>query len=200
MKNIEELKLTVSGALKLATAGVDHEVGKGLVQYALGELCVALETYFSAIEKEVEGLQGDVRSAEAAHDQCMIQRDKLKVQVLQLQQSKLSEPDQPWIGESLPPVGTVCEMCGSGAWYVVTMLGAGNKTALIQYDDGQEHAVPITSVKFRPIRTAEQVAAEERKSAVEQICLASMGKSGPPICIAAAECLYDAGYRKQVQP
>lgn len=109
-------------------------------------------------------------------------------------------PVATWSGDGLPPAGAVCEMCGSGAWYVVTMLGAGKAIALIQYDDGQEHAVQIASVKFRPIRTAEQIAAEEREATLTDIALL-MGKDPErPRIREMAAILYDAGYRKQVQP
>lgn len=122
---------------------------------------------------------------------------KMGVLTLVTEHPSYVAPTTPWDGEGLPPVGTSCEMCGSGAWYLVKILGAGKLTALIEYDDGQEHAVPIKSVTFRPILTTEQFAARDRKIAIGEMI--DIFKASPGLAsqegIAA---LYDAGYRKQV--
>lgn len=118
-----------------------------------------------------------------------------------------------WNGEGLPSVGTVCEQAPRGVaeharevlWRKVRIIAhledsrLTGPVAVYLPTDGQANCDQAVASCFRPIRTAEQIAADERKQAVEQMCLASMGQSCPPICTAAAEALYEAGYRK-VQP
>jgi hypothetical protein len=125
----------------------------------------------------------------------------------------------PWTGEGLPPVGTVCEYnVGGGGWfeceirYVTTPyhdcpvevvmfpphLG-GEQTGVVGNGPGE--------VSFRPIRTPEQIAAEEREKDVIAVLevmkfahwniknteISPLGK-----CRIYAEAMVDAGYRKQV--
>ncbi len=115
-----------------------------------------------------------------------------------------------WSGAGLPPVGVECEFKSVGhhdepefKWCIFR-----GKTQFGGYiiEHYQRPEAPITTADafdpaltyFRPIRTAEQIAAEEREKAIDDIAkiLDSLWSSERE----AAGFLYDAGYRKQVQP
>lgn len=102
-----------------------------------------------------------------------------------------------WTGEGLPPVGTVCEMRRTDYvdvdWQRIEFLCAGSKKAFFRDREGHEWSRPLGDLKFRPIRTPEQIAAEERRAAIKEM-IGHIG--GSRRC--EAEVLYDAGYRKQV--
>lgn len=78
-----------------------------------------------------------------------------------------SEPAIPaWTGEGLPPVGTVCEVKGCMShylqWNKVTVFAVRGKTVFFDMEDGRWGQT--ASHEFRPIRTPEQIAAEEREA------------------------------------
>ncbi|WP_417786719.1 hypothetical protein [Stutzerimonas xanthomarina] len=117
-----------------------------------------------------------------------------------------------WSGEGLPPVGAVCEyQVGGGTWYQCTVRYI---TKPISGDDvqvviecvhlfGEQVAVPgneIGQVTFRPIRTPEQIAAEEREKAIQQMIEDTNILTGimSDRRIMAGQ-LYDAGYRRVEQ-
>ena len=96
-----------------------------------------------------------------------------------------------WSGEGLPPVGVVC-MAGCEQVVIVAhhcngihaIYAESESDGLLYYGEPNE---------FRPIRTPEQIAADERDAAaVELYDLIS----GPGDNMAAAKRVYDAGYRK----
>jgi len=96
-----------------------------------------------------------------------------------------------WSGEGLPPVGTVCEVDGENVVIVahhcngVHAIYAESITdGLLCYGDPGE---------FRHIRTPEQIAYEERESAVDEMQAIYEGGNYH----AGLYALYDAGYRKQ---
>lgn len=119
-----------------------------------------------------------------------------------------------WTGEGLPPVGTVCEVLWneSRMEYLRTKVFGVNEHGkpIHRFDEGPKKyeyqadaLVTATGTKvFRPIRTPEQIAAEEREAGVEGI---RQAVSKSPNCKAhgvnwdIACAIYDAGYRKQVQ-
>lgn len=115
----------------------------------------------------------------------------------------------PWTGEGLPPVGTVCEYLGAhqyNEWSEVKIFGAWRNFVFVDFTDGWRQE--DNPKRFRPIRTAEQIAADERlhairnalstiNSKIEQYnididCSAAMR--------ATVEAMIDAGYIRQVQP
>lgn len=114
-----------------------------------------------------------------------------------------------WSGDGLPPVGTVCELlwCSTSGRYVgVIILAHDEAGAVYRFTDGEkkgdygsEHQGMIGEFcNFRPIRTPEQIAAEEREHAVQKMMddttvLSGIHHNRRLLC---AE-LYDAGYRKQ---
>ncbi|MDH0749489.1 hypothetical protein N5D61_24500 [Pseudomonas sp. GD03842] len=109
---------------------------------------------------------------------------------------------EPWNGEGLPPVGTVCELRAHKLteWSAAKIEFAYRN--VIVWDWIGEPSINglctaySHNVELRPIRTAEQIAAEEREAA---IC-AMMEVCSELPCRQSCEDLYEAGYRKQVRP
>ncbi|EOJ0063247.1 TPA: hypothetical protein ACXI7E_000474 [Pseudomonas aeruginosa] len=113
-----------------------------------------------------------------------------------------SAPAAPnWDGQGLPPVGTVCEHYGTAddlAWLEVEVIGHGNvdgrNVAFFRYGTGSPRFTVSysTANNFRPIRTPEQIAAEDREKAIEEMCFAE-----ETLTVKQAKALFDAGYRRQ---
>lgn len=116
----------------------------------------------------------------------------------------------PWNGTGLPPVGTVCEAIwneASDTWLKVKVFGANEHgQPIFRWEEGPKiyeyQASPLHgphgTAYFRPIRTPEQIAADQRKRAID--AMQRIVSSGDPhydrkVC----ETLYDAGYRKLAQ-
>lgn len=117
-----------------------------------------------------------------------------------------------WYGEGLPPVGTVCEVLWneSRVEYLRTKVFGVNEHGqpIHRFDEGpkkyQYQADVLRTASgtqvFRPIRTAEQVAAEEREKAIEEMVFGVCGcepDGGNTSAFMVCGFLYDAGYRKQ---
>lgn len=116
-------------------------------------------------------------------------------------EDKVERPKQ-WDGEGLPPVGTVCEAYWASdtkpQWFKFNMLFLGDEHAVANVEGDENHytrsILESGKVQFRPIKTPEQIAAEERESHVlGMLCHDALGNSRRGL----AEALYDAGYRKQ---
>jgi hypothetical protein len=98
-----------------------------------------------------------------------------------------------WAGDGLPPVGTYIEWFSAQyGWLGGRVVGHDGMVTVVSHNDGytgcHAHAV-------RPIRTPEQIAAEEREKEVNRmVATAQMLDKGwaRKVC----ESLYDAGYRK----
>lgn len=123
-----------------------------------------------------------------------------------------------WSGEGLPPVGTVCEFAGFNPEETVpTDPSVGDKVTVIAHylsgcvqiaaftyncaaNFGSLHVAQGAHGCFRPIRTAEQIAAEERRNAVQQMLVDVSNMGRDVLTFTNAEDLYDAGYRKQAKP
>lgn len=115
-----------------------------------------------------------------------------------------------WDGVGLPPIGTVCEHSGTADhtnWIEVQVIGHGNvrfhDVAFFEYMDGtREYTVSYsTENNFRAVRTAEQVAAEEREKAINEMVFGDCGcepDGRNTATFMVCGFLYDAGYRKQV--
>lgn len=110
-----------------------------------------------------------------------------------------------WTGEGLPPAGTACEVKGCMShylqWNKVTVFAVRGKTVFFDMEDGRWGQTE--SHEFRPIRTPEQIAAEERENGIDAILTAYTYTVGPcthKLARSQAERLYDAGIRKQVAP
>lgn len=106
-----------------------------------------------------------------------------------------------WTGEGLPPVGTVCEFmkhnsppAPKGQWTVGDIRYVSDCYVIIG-GEGCEHAHHPRNCSFRPVRTPEQIAEEERIASAYAMCAVARSLSNVD-----AVALYDAGYRKQVKP
>lgn len=107
-------------------------------------------------------------------------------------------PTTPWNGAGLPPVGTVCEGRSrkdklGEVWGEVIVLARRLGQAVVSFTDC-ERLQWCGEDDLRPIRTPEQIAAEEREKEIGAIktiigSAANQGKS-------VAGAIYDAGYRK----
>ena len=98
-----------------------------------------------------------------------------------------------WSGEGIPPSGTVCEMRRADYvnvdWQKIEFLFAGSKKAFFRDAEGHEWSRPLSDVKFRPVRTTEQIAAEKRDAAIKMI------EARVNVVRLVAERIYDAGLR-----
>lgn len=122
----------------------------------------------------------------------------------------------PWTGEGLPPVGTVCEFLMPDSRYQfkeylrhehkVTVIAhyrgiTGCTVAAFTFDYNGGHERDVDSAAeghFRPIRTPEQIEADERQGAVIDIGDILIANRGIATEYHQAGLIYDAGYRKQV--
>lgn len=109
---------------------------------------------------------------------------------------------QEWDGGGLPPVGAVCEYhlwdegkkwrkCEVVAHYFVNYFA--NVVAVDVLDSS---AVCLCPSLFRPIKTVEQIAAEERRLAIDEMYSVLTAQGKTMIQRGQLGALYDAGYRK----
>lgn len=112
-----------------------------------------------------------------------------------------------WDGEGLPGRGTKCECrpwkAHDAAWVEVEFIAswlAPNGQTYSWVSTGYGWLQP-QMLRFRAIRTPEQIAAEEREKTLNDIVqIMSSVRSTAGGMSAEAESLYDAGYRKQSEP
>lgn len=102
-------------------------------------------------------------------------------------------PQETWNGQGLPPVGLMVEWKAGldHDWQRVTVLAYANGDAWLQPEEGDSFIVG-NPANFRRIRTLEQIAAEEREKAIEEMCFAE-----ETLTVKQAKALYEAGYRRQ---
>lgn len=110
-----------------------------------------------------------------------------------------------WDGVGFPPVGkSVCEYLGAhqfDKWTVVSIFAHYGHTVFVDYGDGWR--AETDSSRFRKIRTAEQVAAEEREKAIDEMVYGACGcepDGGNTTAFMICGFIYDAGYRKEPNP
>lgn len=110
-----------------------------------------------------------------------------------------------WNGEGLPPVGAVCEHFGTADhtnWIEVKVIGHGHvrhhDVAFFEYMTGTKgYTVSYsTHTNFRPLRTPEQIAAEEHQAAISELA----ADTDWILTKEACEAVLAAGYHKQVKP
>lgn len=106
---------------------------------------------------------------------------------------------KPWSGEGRPPAGTVCEYTSNGGlnWRETSVLFIDEQVVLLTGYPLYKFADP--DIAFRPIRTPEQIAMEERDWACRQL-LKDAYQDESAFALVQAGRLYDAGWRKQVTP
>ncbi|MFG3398697.1 hypothetical protein ACQKEK_02325 [Pseudomonas sp. NPDC077408] len=107
----------------------------------------------------------------------------------------------PWSGEGLPPVGTVCEAWHNGcAQGVVQVRYSGGCMVLWNVKLKHEQCSASENYTFKPIRTPEQIAAEEREKAIKEMLALDPYLPGTQLGMMSradfCRTLHDAGYRK----
>lgn len=109
----------------------------------------------------------------------------------------------PWVGKGLPPAGAVCEVQHDGRWYQATIIGIDPDDGDVVFKTHGDYATPygvydgLPAERFRPIRTPEQIAAEEREKVIDSMAVVADPSGGSPeTCRLFCDRLYDAGYRK----
>lgn len=116
-------------------------------------------------------------------------------------------PSAPWNGGGRPPVGTVCECrVKANAPWVQCKVVAHHKHYAIAYVD-DDTVMLSCGIRFRPIRTPEQIAAEERLHNIRNAYTAiartldrfASDIPGGAAARAVIESMIDAGYRKVEQ-
>lgn len=137
------------------------------------------------------------------------------VPVVNADPSKYQALQKPWNGEGLPPVGTVCEAkMPPGLSREVTLGWEWRKVEVVKSGmDGAENECLVFDLEttrpawvdeFRPTRTPEQIAAEERKEQKQKWCRDTLFECGylhPSLELSLlAQSMYDKGYRKQSAP
>lgn len=96
-----------------------------------------------------------------------------------------------WLGEGLPPVGTVCEAWHNGsAQGVVEVRYAGDCMVLWNVKLKHEQCSVAENYSFRPILTPEQIAREKAIQDLIKVTCISHGEAAR---------IHDAGYRRVEQ-
>lgn len=112
-----------------------------------------------------------------------------------------------WCGALMPLPGAKCEIripaAGTDWAEAIIHFAARN---VVVWDWAGEPAINglctayAHAVEMRPVRTPEQIEAEEREKAIAEMADTARNATGFGINLADMAALYDAGYRKQVAP
>lgn len=112
-----------------------------------------------------------------------------------------------WDGKGLPPVGVECDIkrIPHGHWGAAIVRFSSENVIVWDWIDDPAINGKCTSyaheVELRPVRTPEQIAAEEREKAIEEMATTAHIPGQPFMTKREVVArLYDAGYRKQVAP
>lgn len=117
----------------------------------------------------------------------------------------IERPVTAWNGEGLPPVGTVCELRAHKLtdWSMAKIEFAHRNVIVWDWiGEPSMNGLCTTyahNVEMRPIRTPEQIAAEDREQELNRM-VATISILDKGWARKACAGLYDAGYRKQVAP
>ncbi|MBC9059222.1 hypothetical protein IAP83_32370 [Pseudomonas aeruginosa] len=111
-----------------------------------------------------------------------------------------ARPQEAWDGQGLPPVGTVCIVYPHNTQWGFNSTAGHERKVLAYHGDfvwlGTENealeATRTDKVDFEAIHSPEQIAAEERAKAIEEMCFAV-----ETLTVKQAKALFDAGYRRQ---
>lgn len=110
---------------------------------------------------------------------------------------------RPWSGECLPPVGTVCNAHFMGCDQGVVEVRYSGQCVILWSDDRQsEQCGAAESYHFAPIRTPEQIAADEREAQIVAIhdAIVTSVKVTLGQCDSwrkVAEMVYNAGFKRE---
>ncbi|HFH3937392.1 hypothetical protein LZL25_10850 [Pseudomonas aeruginosa] len=116
-----------------------------------------------------------------------------------------ARPQEAWDGQGLPPVGIEAEVIWDGAdiaYFRAKILAHDEDRVVFRWCEGESKGqygsyavLKFGSLPaFRPLRTPEQIAAEEREKAVGDM---AMSIQGVPYQYPTLYALFDAGYRRQ---
>ncbi|NPY72764.1 hypothetical protein DZ963_014100 [Pseudomonas aeruginosa] len=116
-----------------------------------------------------------------------------------------ARPQEAWDGQGLPPVGIEAEAIWDGAdiaYFRAKILAHDEGRVVFRWCEGKRKGqygsyavLKFGSLPaFRPLRTPEQIAAEEREKAVGDM---AMSIQGVPYQYPTLYALFDAGYRRQ---
>lgn len=99
--------------------------------------------------------------------------------VYQAKSHKTPKKQEAWDGEGLPQVGTECEWKEKSGfqWVAATILFITESSVVCKRSDGFEWQMPTKRTVFRPIKTAEQLAEEERDKARTEVLNAMTSKT-----------------------
>ena len=105
-----------------------------------------------------------------------------------------------WNVEGLPPVGVVCdaksfERGHKRDWFRATVLYSSPCTIILDDYRGGEFVTHPIAMRFRPIRTPEQISADERSKYCDRIFGVLTSATRAENRSDMAEALYDAGLR-----
>ncbi|WP_373033396.1 hypothetical protein [Sulfurovum sp.] len=131
---------------------------------------------------------------------------KSRVVLSDINTDYLIKRPESWGGETHPPVGTVCEvrLTCSDLWGKARIKYITKTTCVFVYvfeddpDELEEYSVATCYLKFRPIKTPEQLALEEREKITDEMYGFTRVKMIPAeVDIQREVCddLYTAGYR-----
>lgn len=176
-----ELKMWPEGITHLTQSSVDTEIYDA-VNGKDTDNVYPLSPQFHASERHNEGSIYPV-----------VTRAEWQLAVDELDTPKVFE----WTGEGLPPVGTVCEWLND-EWTKVVIVGSHHGAA-VAVDEIDPRRVFIGKKPcYRPIRTPEQIATEERVAAA-QAWLKGIGQEyGQEIADKCEDILMQAEASKQV--
>ncbi|MGA0630011.1 hypothetical protein [Pseudomonas aeruginosa] len=100
-------------------------------------------------------------------------------------------PQETWDGQGLPPLGVRVSVFDDGD----LVYGHGESGEVIAYVEDCaviRMSYGLGCFTAKNLRTNEQIAAEEREKAIEEMCFAE-----ETLTVKQAKALYDAGYRRQ---
>lgn len=108
----------------------------------------------------------------------------------------IARPTSEWVGDGCPPAGTSCEFSYHKypeMWRVGVIRYISKNTCVIEVGEAREVIEHPTTLKFRPIRTIEQIAASARNKAAAEMSEATQGAKD---WHEAFKMLHDKGYRR----
>ncbi|MDU8420261.1 hypothetical protein RYA60_18550 [Pseudomonas syringae] len=110
----------------------------------------------------------------------------------------LIERPASWNGEGLPPVGAIVERAFShSTWKLTTICGHSTDGAYAAFYDGDGLMGWADKCKLRPIRTAEQIAEDQKKQEVQELMII-LGSVESAAYKDIATAIQQANFRKQV--
>lgn len=109
-----------------------------------------------------------------------------------------ARPQDAWDGQGLPPVGAKCLTDRNDFLREVTILCHGKtRTFVFDHVSQEEICLVLKDRVFLPIRTPEQIAAEERRKSILHLANLLIDSRGQCNEYSQAEAIFDAGYRRQ---